>query len=648
MSTFKFAHVTDSHLFGRPNPKEAAQIEAKRIGYRKLLDEAASHDVELLIHTGDFCTFGADEQRYTWFREIMENFTADTGIPHLLVRGNHDSCLPDDVYDRVIGPSTFIHHHRDWSFIGMDRYHCGYEHAPKYWDMDPAKIDWLIETLKDVPKDRPLVLLLHENPIGITRFHRGDQVMHAFEKHNLRAILFGHVQTNTVSRIHGIPTYTVAGEARGFTSAPLSYGIATCQVDGTLDYSIHPYVTNTPQRVAATSLQNAAVQLGDNWPDMRGPTGKRTIDQPLPDSPPAQAWRSKLAGPHCIGAPAVVDGKVFIGTMSAGGFEECRVQCFDARSGNLDWETKVDAGIEGGVLVEEGKVFAGTTCGSVYALDQETGDVLWRWNSRENLPITAPPVLHEGVIHIGANWECYAIHADTGKLAWRRLCTETAAISYFSGGHAAALISGDRVVHQRPWNPPPHPQLQSMRAKDGGDLKHGGEAAKLFPGCRHGSALLMEDGRIVANSYGLAVYESAEEPEKVKVEDGGASAATPAIHGNRVYLSHYKSIDAYDIDKVERLWSVPHEPSQFHFGDYPCAWWNEQAQCNGNFSAPLAFADGALVADAAGNLRALNTTDGSERWRINVGSPVLAALSWSGKTLFIATYEGDLLALVFA
>jgi len=647
---FRIGHVTDSHLYGRRRPGDPVFIADKSAAYRRLLGEVAAHGIELLVHTGDFNTFGADVEQYRHVRSLLDTFTADTGIPVLRIRGNHDSTLPDEDWERIMGPGRFIHEHRGWAFIGLDRYAAGYEHTPRYWDMNPGQIDWLEAALERVPTGRPAVLLLHENPVGITRFHRGEVLLHTLSRHNLRAILFGHVQTNTVSRIGGVPTYTVVGEARGFTSAPLSYAVATCHDDGGFDYAIHPYRTGAPTPAAAAEPTPATIPTGDAWREQRGPGGRRTIDRPLPAAPPSSGWRAALAGPHGVGGPAIDSGLVVVGTMSAGGFDECGVEAFDAATGERRWRTPVDGGVEGGVLIDDGGVYLGTTCGSVVALDLATGERRWRWNNRENLPITAQPVIAEGLLHVGANWECYALDAATGRLVWRRLCTESAGMSYFSGGHAAALVVGGRVVHQRPWNPPPHPQLQVMDAADGGGLVHGGKAAALFPGDRHGAAVLLDDGRLVTGSYGLAVYRSAEDVQDVAVVGGGASAATPAIGpGHDVaYLSHYLSIDAYDLAGVERRWSVPHEPASLYFGDNPRAWWDREATPIGHFSAPLAFADGVLVADSGGRLRALAADDGRERWRIDLGSPVLSALTWSGGAVYLATYDGTLWALACA
>ncbi|MFP4029350.1 MAG: PQQ-binding-like beta-propeller repeat protein [Candidatus Brocadiia bacterium] len=256
------------------------------------------------------------------------------------------------------------------------------------------------------------------------------------------------------------------------------------------------------------SCPDVAAKISSDWPDMRGPFGTLNANRELTDSPPSCAWEHLLPGVLSIGAPTCADGLLCVGTQTAGRSDECAVNGLDAASGKLRWRTEVDAGVCGGVLLSNGRGYCGTTAGSLYCINCEDGSVIWRWNNRENLPIACEPFLdREGILHFGANWEGYAVEAETGETVWRKLLAPMGSISYFSPGNSGPIVLGDRVFHQRNFNGGPagfSSLVQAVDRKTGYNLEH--SEAENFPGNRHSSLLVWEDS-IVALGTKLYVYD---------------------------------------------------------------------------------------------------------------------------------------------
>lgn len=81
-----------------------------------------------------------------------------------------------------------------------------------------------------------------------------------------------------------------------------------------------------------------------------------------------------------------------------------------------------------GVALYRGKVFRGTTDGHLLALDAETGELLWdAWlvDSAKGYFLSAAPIAFDGKVFIGtagadwgANGRVYALDAESGKLLW--------------------------------------------------------------------------------------------------------------------------------------------------------------------------------------------------------------------------------------
>ena len=74
--------------------------------------------------------------------------------------------------------------------------------------------------------------------------------------------------------------------------------------------------------------------------------------------------------------------------------------------------------IVGGLAYDEGRLIFGSTDGYVYALDGETGTVIWKY--RTDGMIWGTPTISDGVCYVGSmDHNLYALDIDTGAAEWR-------------------------------------------------------------------------------------------------------------------------------------------------------------------------------------------------------------------------------------
>jgi outer membrane protein assembly factor BamB len=659
---FRFAQITDTHLY--PPADRDAETAAGRGGfpdperdrvYQTFLREVCAHDVDFIVHTGDLNTGGAGVERQRHFKRLNDEIVTETGIPIHYTRGNHDAFighrgirLGDENYASVYGESTYWFAHKGWGMLVLDRYHRCYQHLPDYYDMNPATLDRLEELLQEIPPEMPLVLCLHENPIGVTRFHRGEVLLHRLRRHNLQLHLFGHVQNNYISRVEGVPYVTVVGEGASFDSAPLTYNLVTCRDDGTAVCDFLPHTSHIHVRPEAPSpATGGTARPAGDWTDLLGPRGTREATDPLPTTAPRLAWRAQTPGVLSVGAPTLLDGAVVVGVKTNGRFEQCQVRAHDAATGRARWVFQADASVEGGVLLADGRGYCGTTAGSVYCLDLADGSVVWQWNNRENLPIACEPTLDEGILHLGANWEMYGLDAATGETLWRNLACPQG-VSYFCPGHAKPLIIGDRVYHHRTFGAAENPLLQSVDKRLGTDRQTCAPAVTNFPGQRQASPLLY-DGTLVTAANGLLVFDPAAIETPLLHNPQPSASATPAIRDGVAYVSYHQAVRAHRLADGAVLWETPQEGALLQFSG-GVRWETVETERRlpaGVYSAPLVSGDKLLVCDGGGHCRCLATADGTELWRISVGSPILSAPTVSGNTLYVGAYDGTLYAFAW-
>lgn len=161
--------------------------------------------------------------------------------------------------------------------------------------------------------------------------------------------------------------------------------------------------------------------------------------------------RSRLTSP-----PIVVNDRVFV--VDA----EARVSSLNAEDGEEIWRTELapelkerfrmrelfrrtgaaEIGFGGGVAFDQGRVFVTSGFGFIAALDAISGEELWRVET--SAPVRTPPTAYRGMVFLTTNTnEFLALNQETGEKEWTFQSFEEAARFLSSASPAAA---GDLVV----------------------------------------------------------------------------------------------------------------------------------------------------------------------------------------------------------
>jgi outer membrane protein assembly factor BamB len=183
-----------------------------------------------------------------------------------------------------------------------------------------------------------------------------------------------------------------------------------------------------------SSSSSSDVKLtGEGWPNgSKGST--RWVDTKINKKNAGEldvAWSLPSKAQSTYGAyatsPVIADGVVYIQDL------ESAVQAIDLESGDVIWTWQSESATQGpnGVSVGDGKVF-GATASEAFALDQETGKELWSVPIAESpLAIDMAPGYEDGLVYIstvpvnvnseyqgGGVGTLYALDAETGKKKW--------------------------------------------------------------------------------------------------------------------------------------------------------------------------------------------------------------------------------------
>ena len=123
--------------------------------------------------------------------------------------------------------------------------------------------------------------------------------------------------------------------------------------------------------VASPALGLNVSSFTDDWPMFRydpAHTGYSTSSAPATS---ALLWEFSTSGNQVDSSPAVVNGRVYVGSSSG------NVYCIDALTGTQIWVNfKIQDDIYSSPAVVNGKVYFGSFDNKVYCLDAQTGNEL--------------------------------------------------------------------------------------------------------------------------------------------------------------------------------------------------------------------------------------------------------------------------------
>ncbi|HWN11890.1 MAG TPA: PQQ-binding-like beta-propeller repeat protein [Pyrinomonadaceae bacterium] len=150
-------------------------------------------------------------------------------------------------------------------------------------------------------------------------------------------------------------------------------------------------------------------------------------------------WMRTLAMP-LRGALTLSDGRLFAAS------DDGKVYAFAANTGELTWTYDYGHPFKAQPVVTEGFVYVGSEDGNVLSLDANSGKPGWRFKTKG--PVRGPVAHHRGVIFFGSgDAYVYAVNAQTGKLLWRKR-TGAAVQAVVQPGEDLLAASLDNFVYK--------------------------------------------------------------------------------------------------------------------------------------------------------------------------------------------------------
>jgi len=285
----------------------------------------------------------------------------------------------------------------------------------------------------------------------------------------------------------------------------------------------------------------------EGWPMARGSLAGTGRSATRLAFPLAEAWRRDFGGTAFTAVPVIADRMIYLGDLDG------TFRAVDLVTGETRWTRSIEeAGFSSAAAVAADPavpLVVGDDLGVVRGLDRETGEVVWEF-------------------------------ATEGEISGGPTVLETAAgPAALIGSQDATLTCLDMATGKKRWQ---HAIADQIRCSPTVARTEAGDRIFLA-GC---------DGR-------LHVIDAADGGEVAAVEIGGPTGTTPAVSGNRVLFGT--------------------EGGAFFAIDFlaPAVAWRRQPAAGGAaYRSSAAVADGLAIVGTRGRaVEALAVADGDRRWR---------------------------------
>ena len=221
-----------------------------------------------------------------------------------------------------------------------------------------------------------------------------------------------------------------------------------------------------------------------------------------------------------------------------------------AFSGNEKWSFQVDSPVTSGVAVSGNTVFFGTETGRFYALNKNTGRVIWEYKA-ENTIYGVPSIVGSNVVLAIGSGEIICLSISDGSYVWSaggiggrdtrgKAVNDGLSDGTAAGGGLVYVSKDDRKVH-------------AFSANDGRTVwtyTTGDQGIRVAP--------TYSDGLLFVGEYD-GIFSILDAKSGKRLNGGGAGGAvnTPTVSNSNVYFSAWDgSVNAVQIKGVEPLWNV--------------------------------------------------------------------------------------------
>lgn len=458
---FKFAQLTDIHI----------SSEATKLNLQQSIDQInADNSVDFILITGDL-TDNGDNASLEWISKEL----AKLNKPYYVLPGNHETTWTEsglETFKRLFGDDRFSFEHKGVFFVGFNT---GPFVRMAYGHVAPQDLSWMGQEIRTKAMGKKVIVVTHYplmegdvdnwyqatdsirqySPVCMigghyhqNLYHRYDGIPAVLTRSNLKDKTGKAGYSEFVVSQDSLLVYEhKIGESpcqwAGFSMTRQEFD-PKAKADKYPDYSInrkYDHVQELWRKDSGISIYSSPAVDG-KYAYIGNNEGTVTCYR-LADG--KEMWTTPLGG-KIVGNPAVIGNNVVMGST------DHNIYALNKRTGCLSWKVATSEAQMGSVASAKGIAYIGGSDHKMRAINARTGEVIWTYNGVGGYVVTLP-LLIAGKVIFGA-WDntVYALDQKTGQLEWRwthrkgSMHYSAAGVWPVSDGKAVYVVDPERAM----------------------------------------------------------------------------------------------------------------------------------------------------------------------------------------------------------
>jgi len=657
-----------------------------------LKDYAANNEVGFIVHTGDICY----EKGLKFHAKTIN--TKTMGLPVFYCIGNHDLVkgeYGEQLFESLFGPVYYSFDAGNTHFI-VTPMRSG-DYRPSY--TNTQVYNWLVNDLAHTDPSKNLVVFNHDlltyDKHFIFKAKEGKKI--DLNDHNLKAWIYGHWHINFLKeygengpisvcsstpdkggidhspsnfmvfdvsekgKVEVSPRYTYV-DKQLVISAPSGQELLRNEF-GNYIISVNTYhtISKTKQVTGTLIYENGnrksfKLKQNTDWnwsaevkPEKKQSYGtvklivestfedgekvtKERLFNLLSKDPKQEVlklnWVNNVGGNIWMAAPLEAKAKVFVATIDDFGMEHCGITAVDASSGIKLWNYKTKGSVKNTICYSDNTVLATDHFGTSYALNADTGKLIWKKELGKNAlgAYNTGNIAKDGIFYTGFGNYLQAIEVKTGKTLWVN--------KDWNGGEGATstmIIAEDVLIAASNW-----------RALYAHDINTGKLLWKMTDKgyrFRSSSATYKDKALYAASLKGIGTINihTGEMNDYIETPYNLQASTKPLVTGKSIIMgSSRQGLIAFNKETGEEMWHLKTGESLFYTAPY-----TKYSSLTVE-TPPVLIKDHVIFGASDGFLYVVNPENGEILQKINLGAPVLSAVTPYLNGFFVNDFGGNL------
>ncbi|MBR5249313.1 MAG: PQQ-binding-like beta-propeller repeat protein [Bacteroidales bacterium] len=629
-------------------------------------DYLTTRKVDFVAITGDICYEAGLRLNGTQFN------TDQTGTRMVYTLGNHDLIkgyvdaqgrpYGEKLYEDFFGPCWYAFNAHGIHYLVTPM--LSGDATPSYSREDLYQ--WMQADLATVPQGTPIIIFNH----GLMDFD--------FPEHNIVAYIYGHNHINYhYTDERGIQYLcTMAPNKGGNDHSPSCWREFSYQ-DHQLTNRLHYYpipkhlaaqvipttdsnATNPCYEIAAivydgkSDVQRVEL-IGDSESFELKPLTEFcwSTDRPVPadnyriratfsdgevryehvKTQPATCWKKQLPGNGAMGGPLILNDLLYAPLVDDQMSQHCGVIALDKTTGEERWFFHTSGSVRNELLLAEGLLFAADLNARIYALDPQSGKLVWEHQLREGglYPTYTQGIgYHDGIVYVGQGAQLTALSAQDGKKLWKNTTNKGGGITDVS-----TYAVGDGVlVANAYWV-----GRYGFDAQTGELLWEKRDAENRYSSGRP----IFYNGKCYYTAYQTLIEmdpRTGTESKRVKQPHIFNTRSCTLIADDVLVVgTSNHGMTAYRLDDFSQLWNTTTMPALIYTSPYTKSY---EMSIEGD---PIPYEDKIIFGANDGYLYCITRDKGAYVWRYEVGLPILSNPVIDGEFLYVLDLGGGLTKL---